>query len=357
MNRNDFFSIPNIKNLVSTIQENENNEITIDEDFLNQLKSVMSYISNVNPTVNLSILNYLTVTDMLKLIEENRIRAEKFIDNALAEDDTGDKVSDNVLVTTDGKTRELFIHIDSRYRDVKQWKNPSRYRFSINGVNEQLRGIINAITIRQVRNLIEVRLVDAMVGNINNPVNPAFTETPYLYLNIDEIDGDTYTTFLNGYRVFGKMSNIIATNQIRSFTPLAVDRCVKIYETYEAKDSLPNMTINILDPSGELYDFGPDALDIVSISAANPTEITTSVDHLLATDNTVYLVDVSGTDADSTLNRIEGFDVTVTGATTFTVPVEVTVASSGGYVLIGKRQNNFLFSIKMLPQEVSQIVK
>lgn len=349
--RDDFFSIANIKQLYNQINDITETKRRNTENFLIQLRDIMEFACQANPDADLYTLNNITITDAIKLIKETETYENDKKEEVYS---TG---TEGILLAADRKNNEIFIHIDSRYRDVKIWKNPSRYRFSINGVSDQLRGIINSTYIQEVRNIIEFKLVDAMIGNINNPEIPEITDIPYLYMNIDEIEGDFHTSFLNGFRVFGKMSNIIATNQIRSFTPLTVDKCVKIYDTYRAKDSLPTITINILDPSGELFDFGPDALDIISITPANPTEITTSVPHDLITDNTIYLVDVTGTDVDVELNRIQGYVITVTGVTTFTIPVNVGIAGVTGIVIVGKRQNNFLFSLKMLPREVSQAVK
>ncbi len=68
--------------------------------------------------------------------------------------------------------------------------------------------------------------------------------------------------------------------------------------------------------------------DIVSSSVANPSVITTVGDHGLATGDTVVIAGHTGSTPTVNGERI----VTVTGAKTFTIPVNVTVGGTGGTV-------------------------
>lgn len=68
---------------------------------------------------------------------------------------------------------------------------------------------------------------------------------------------------------------------------------------------------------------------ITSSSVANPTVITTATNHGLATGNKVILRNHSG--STPTLNGTV-YTVTVTGLTTFTIPVNVTVGGTGGTI-------------------------
>lgn len=72
-------------------------------------------------------------------------------------------------------------------------------------------------------------------------------------------------------------------------------------------------------------DFGlpASAVNIASSSVASPTVVTTATPHGLSTGDQVS---ISGHDADPTINGIQ--TVTVTGLTTFTVPVNVTTGGS-----------------------------
>lgn len=72
----------------------------------------------------------------------------------------------------------------------------------------------------------------------------------------------------------------------------------------------------------------PDQIPLVSISVANPTVVTTLTPHGLTTGNQITLYQ---TDSTPTVNGIR--TVTVTSATTFTIPVNVTVIGTTGYLV------------------------
>lgn len=68
-------------------------------------------------------------------------------------------------------------------------------------------------------------------------------------------------------------------------------------------------------------------LDVTSVSAANPAVVTTASAHGLTSGVAVILRGVTGSTPD--VNGTQ-YTITVTGATTFTIPVNVTVAGTGG---------------------------
>lgn len=75
-----------------------------------------------------------------------------------------------------------------------------------------------------------------------------------------------------------------------------------------------------------LADTGAGPVSITSSSVANPTVITSSVNHGLVTGDVVTIVGHTG----STPAINGSHTVTVTGPTTFTIPVNVTVGGTGG---------------------------
>lgn len=77
-----------------------------------------------------------------------------------------------------------------------------------------------------------------------------------------------------------------------------------------------------------LYD-GNKSVPITSNSIANPTVVTTTKPHGLTTGDKVLIAGVAT--SSPTINGIQ--TVTVTGANTFTVPVNVTVAGTGGTIV------------------------
>lgn len=88
-----------------------------------------------------------------------------------------------------------------------------------------------------------------------------------------------------------------------------------------------NYTIELYDVTGGEQD----PIAIASASVANPTVVTTTGEHGLSSGETVTIDGTSGYTPD-----LDGvYDVTVTGDTTFTVPVSVTTAGTGGEVQSG----------------------
>lgn len=84
------------------------------------------------------------------------------------------------------------------------------------------------------------------------------------------------------------------------------------------------------DGNGTAHDSGlqGEAIDITASSEADPTEISTDDPHLLLTGDYVLIAGHTGSTPD--INGVHA--VTVTGASTFTIAVEVTVAGTGGTV-------------------------
>lgn len=72
------------------------------------------------------------------------------------------------------------------------------------------------------------------------------------------------------------------------------------------------------------------AIPVVSTSAANPTVVTTSFAHNLKSGQTIYLFYHTG--STPAINSATPYVVTVTSATTFTIPVNVTVGGTGGQI-------------------------
>jgi hypothetical protein len=104
---------------------------------------------------------------------------------------------------------------------------------------------------------------------------------------------------------------------------------VPIYNTFNFRTSIARvekLTIAFRTPFNEL-EFEPDRMDMTMTSALIPT-VTSVVPHNLSTGDLVYFTKYNS--ANSTLNtlvnRQEGYFITKTGPTTFTVPIDTTVA-------------------------------
>lgn len=259
-----------------------------------------------------------------------------------------------ISLPEDQGLKEYIIHVDSRNRDVGTWTLPNRYRFNFSGTqsNGEGRSIINNIFNKKLTNVVQVKLLRCTFTNVSLIVG-ASDELPYLLIDIDELEGNTYTSIPSFKRVFGRLQNTQQRSVINRYIALDTTGCVKQYQIRQSKDSLGALTINLLNPAGELVDFGIDGARIVSGSVAASTVITTATDHGVTTGDRVYINNFEGSDNDSEVNNLNGHIATVLTPTTFTIPVTLGVAGSGGFVLIGFKQHSFTFSIKIIPDQLA----
>lgn len=247
--------------------------------------------------------------------------------------------------------KEYIIHVDSRNRDVNDYPLPNRYRFKFGTQNDpdQARGVINNIDNFQLRNIVQIKLLRTTFTNFSLFLAPN-AEFPYLFIDLDEIEGNTYTSVPEGRRVFGRLQNTEPRSTVNRFVDLDPTGCNKEYNIRQPKDNLPSLTINLLNLAGEPADFGEDGIPILTGSATSPTVITTSIPHTLTTGERVYISDFIGSSDDQAVNTGTGHIVNVLTPTTFEIPVNLTVAGSGGYVLIGFKQHSLTFSVSIMPE-------
>lgn len=107
-------------------------------------------------------------------------------------------------------------------------------------------------------------------------------------------------------------------------------------DTFEVAISNPD-----LPPRGGDWPLGLECATITTNSVANPTAITTDEPHGLSSGNKVYIVDNIG--STPSINGLQ--TVTVTGANTFTIPVNVTVSGAGGKVYDATDMTDLAFDI------------
>lgn len=104
-------------------------------------------------------------------------------------------------------------------------------------------------------------------------------------------------------------------------------------------------TTETTDAVDEADNPGTRQIPIMSASVANPTVITTADDHHLVSGDVVAIFGMAGgIDPDINDNpaaaeawKLIGHTITVTGATTFTIPVNVTNDGTGGYCVLVSR--------------------
>ena len=256
-----------------------------------------------------------------------------------------DKDAPTTLYKTAKQThnyREFFINIDSRDRDVFANPDANRYTMDLLVAAGKTAGFVSDIDQRQVKDVVEVRLVEAVMPNIFTNSLPNFQQ-PYLYIDIDEFPGEMYTSSVLGRRIFGRMKFELSSLPVPtiSFVNMETDSCVRKWwykdprQEYQNNQTplakLDRMTINILDYDGSLFDFGEDSLDIINVtSVGNKTRIETPTPHNLATNDLVYLKNIFNPappigdgQSNTDLNQAAGYLVdSVVSATEFDIDLD-----------------------------------
>lgn len=335
----------------------------------NQAKNKEDFQSLVQSRFPLDRLNALLGAARAGIIDDDEL--SRFINEYIQEQQRKDQprsgfVADrplsNVIVDEENNikldfpvsdaTKTYFIHTDSRNRNVHDWPLPNRYRFDFVALDDPnySRSLVSDLI--KLTNIFEVRLLTATFSNFSLLIDPA-TEDPYLFIDVDEIEGNNYPTFVDGHRVFGRLQNVESRTILNRFVRLDTIGCFRNYNVKAPLDSLASLTINLLDLTGQPFDFGPDGLPVVSATAASPTEITTSSPHDLLTGDRVYIV--QGFDNGVLLETEEVLDprghiVTVTSPTEFEIPVTLTQVGSGGFIIVAKRQHSLTWSIRAIPE-------
>lgn len=125
-------------------------------------------------------------------------------------------------------------------------------------------------------------------------------------------------------------------NPINGIVPLLLPDFNPATDTFQVAIGNPDT-----EATGGTFGLGIKAATISTSSVANPTVISTSAPHLLVTGNTVYISGHTG----STPTVTGPYTVTVTGASTFTIPVSVTVGGTGGTVYLTKNLTALAYNV------------
>lgn len=373
--REEFFNKNNIAAILEKIQDNT--DVIINKNFVHEVLELMEcvYKSRPNWEMGLPELNTSIIQNVVKNIQcgdkissysepdpvqiqrgevkpPNYLYDIKYIakPELLKKTDTAvftdilqkDKSTPVTLYRTAKQThnyREFFVTIDSRDRDA--FANPSASRYSIDllvGANKTS-GFVSDIDQRQVKDVVEVSLIGATMPNIFKNSLPTYQQ-PYLYIDIDEFPGEMYTSSALGRRIFGKMEFDLGNLPVPtiSFVNMITNSCVRKWwykdprQEYQNNQTplakLDKITVNILDYDGNLFSFGEDSLDVISVtSVALKTRIETPTAHNLSTNDLVYFKNifnpippVGDGQLNTALNRASGFLVdAVISATEFDI--------------------------------------
>ena len=352
---NKFINNSNVKIIYERLLDN----YPVSDNFLTIIVKIMkevweknqSKIFNENIDIDdiLDDLMELTYNLSVKYIEnKKKITLKKQIKKEPEPD------IDNALRLPDMNVRKTYtFHIDSRFRNVKDWRYPNRYRFNFisNGMKDNIRSLINQGF--KLTNIIEIKLLSATFNSFEL-IQITSAEDPYIFIDLDEINGDTYTSYPNGKNVFGRMRNVETRTIANRYIQLDTSSCIKIYNDEQPFDSMSNITINLLNLGGDLFNFGNDGIPIIS-GVGNPAVITTCEDHGLIDGDRVYITEFNGSNNDTDVNRLIGHIVSNTTSNTFEIDVDLTEEGSGGYVIIAKLQHSLTFCFTIVPSVIANL--
>lgn len=389
--RAEFFENNNIARIVENVQDTIENVI-IDKNFVQEVLELMRCIHKSRPNWNLNIneLNSSVVDNIVQNIQygdklsnytENRtnkvqhksansylydieyrprpVASENYANISTAKVPPSEMskmispittlqpkdIATSTLYQTAKQTnnyREFYLHIDSRDRDVFSYPTANKYTIKLlPGIAQS--GFVSNLDQRQVKDVVEVRLIDAIIPNIfaSSRALPTYKQS-YLFMAIDEFDGESYSTSRSGKRMFGKLRFSLSSLPIPqiSFVNMECEGCVRKWWYKDPRGEYQNnqtpypkldtLSINLLDYDGQPFNFGTDTLSIVSVTYGITTTIETAQPHGLATNDLIYLRNIFNPVAplgDGMINTnmtvSSGFSVdAIVSATEFTIAID-----------------------------------
>ncbi len=160
-------------------------------------------------------------------------------------------------------------------------------------------------------------------GEVSFPVIPAEEFTAAL-TGANEVPA--VTTAATGTAIFGVINDTILTYRV---DVAGIDSTTASH-IHEGAAGVPGgVIVTLFTGATACKQNSGTAIAITSSSVGNPTTITTTAPHGLGGTGSTALVRIAG-HAGSTPSLNNEYTATVTGTSTFTVPVDVTVAGTGG---------------------------
>lgn len=219
---------------------------------------------------------------------------------------------------------EYFVFIKS----VPLVSNISRYTIPNRAIGMRLRDLMWEDESHNLSDMVRINADDKAFFSANLGTNQAISKF-YLEGN-DAVLMPSVVTAPTGslsFSFFIRPNQLVADARAAIMQNFVKDIVVDASELTIGDSLTVLMAQNTASPVDEIFTATQRA--ITSNSIANPTVITVPTPHgqTVASTFTVYISEIAG----STPNVSGVYTATATGANTFTVPVNVTVAGSGGY--------------------------
>jgi hypothetical protein len=218
----------------------------------------------------------------------------------------------------DLKEKNVYIFLDTKYRDVSQTKYSWNY---INSINTS-QGTVNSIS--DMGNMIRIKCLPIRI-----PKQTGFTTTnnfKRITMLIEEFSAQSILAQEN--RRFHFIFEVTEDGLFLDLNPYQYNKGV--FEFNKKIVSVKTLTITFANPT-QLLTFLPDRFQLCSASIASPTVITTPAAHGLLTGDFVIFESftTTNTTADAaritSFNNLVGYAVTFISAVTFSVVIDTTL--------------------------------
>lgn len=224
---------------------------------------------------------------------------------------------------------DIFMHLDTRNRNLEQFPKSTHFRFDFIALNDQLKARGLVADQSKLDGISKIRITNV---SFNGHWKTMFNK--FFYLDVSELKGFTYPTAVNGHNVFGV---IIKLSDINDYYD--IESCKRNYAT---PISLSSLTIKVLDYNLAPIELGNDAIIITGLllDGGGGTQIVLECDSEVVIGDRVYLIeDPAKMSSQKCKFSNRGYIITnVIDPKNLVIAEDVVVANYTGRLLIDKYQ-------------------
>jgi len=223
---------------------------------------------------------------------------------------------------------DIFIHLDTRNRNLQQFPRSTHFRFDFVALDDalKLRGLVS-----DQSKLTGISRI--AIENISLNSHWKADLNKFFYISVSELKGFTYPTAINGHNVFG---TIIKQSNINDYYDLQSCR-----RNYATPISLSSLTIQTYDYNLVPLNFGPDGIVITGlIPNGSGTQIVLECDSEVSVGDRIYLIeDPAKNSSGACIYSNLGYIITaVVDSKNLVIDEDVVTADYTGRLLVDKYQ-------------------
>ena len=217
----------------------------------------------------------------------------------------------SLFLGADPTYKRDIIYMSSLYRDPTTYNTPSKFRINFlktQGVKYNY-GYVDKLN--SLRGVVSLKLLNAIVPNFKI----SLPTSEHLFIKFDEFTGNLYTT-QNTDPMFADL-----TFENSAGGPyLKLDKSHERFQKFvnsKQLQSLNALTVTVNNEYGNIYtSASPDPVSITGFSNANPTVITTAINHGLLVNDKIFIRNfnngyILGTSYNETISRSVGLNDTI----------------------------------------------